>query len=401
MAAVFPGQAPSPRLSWEEQPASVPTAYAAVRITSAVNLLEDRAYRLLGRGEQLALLLAEDRALVSAIRDERPPTAFDLRILADPSQPVPIQAAIVVRAWQPPAGGPGEPGPAPGAAVTAAAGRLLAALPRRVTGAIVGDQQELLGILRPFAPQDLLRSALITRPEIIGTPARPDAKASYYFSVQPFSWLDSDWTPLFSMLATTRARVAISVAVLPFQVPENLTGLLQQTATFYGRLARADTGPGALWFGQRTLPADPFAAAAEPVFSDYARRYQGRVFALRIQVSATPALPRGLVEMLGSLISPAVPGAGGQPARQRGAAYQIRQPRSAVEEELGRWNLDAVDFILQPGNRRIWERPDPPPALLRPLCVLADTRDASCAFRLPAALDGTLPGFQVGRGYAR
>ena len=54
MTAVLTGEAPAPRVFWEEPSASTPTAYAALRITSAVNLLEDRVFGALGRRERLA-----------------------------------------------------------------------------------------------------------------------------------------------------------------------------------------------------------------------------------------------------------------------------------------------------------------------------------------------------------
>jgi hypothetical protein len=398
VTAVLSGEAPAPRLFWEDQPAAVPTAYAALRITSAVNLLEDRVFGALDRRERLAAVLRDEQPLINAMRDESIPAAFDLRIVADPGRPVPVEAAIVVRAWEQPQQG-GWRGPAPAAAVTGVVGHLQAAMPRHAAGEVVTGREELTALLRPFGPAEQVSSAVITKSELVGNPKRPDAKVGYYFSVLPFNWIETEWTPLFTMLASSQSRIAVSVGLLPIRVPADFAELVQRMATFYARLARPDTLQGGLYFGQQTLPPDSFAVDAERVFSDYARRYLGRVFATRIQVSASPALPRGLVEVLGGLISPADAGGGSHLERERsGAAYQVRLPRSAAEQQLARWNLEALDFILLPGDSRIWQRPDPPAPQLRPLCVLADAKDASCAFRLPAAVDGTLPGFRVRRG---
>ena len=201
------------------------------------------------------------------------------------------------------------------------------------------------------------------------------------------------------MLAANRTRTAVSVGLLPTKTPRPFTEMLQRMATFYGRLARPDTWQGRLYFGQQTLPPDAFAVDAERVFTDFARRYIDGTFVARIQVSAAPSLPPGLAEMLGSLVSPGQAGVGSHLDRDRvSAAYHIRIPRGQDEEQLARWNLEGVDFILLPGDEEIWARPDPPPAQLRALCVLADAKDASSAFRLPAAVDGTVPGFRVRRG---
>ncbi len=191
----------------------------------------------------------------------------------------------------------------------------------------------MLSFLRPFDPRDPLSSAVITKREVLGVPKRPDAKVGYYFNVLPFNWVENDWNQLFAMLASSPSRVAISVGLLPMFVPEWFTETLQHLATFYGRLARADTVQGGLYFGQKTLPPDAFAVDAERVFSDYTRRYVGGVFAARIQVSASSGLPRGIVEMLASVISPSESGTASHLERQRvAAAYDIRTPRSPAEE---------------------------------------------------------------------
>src|SRR5262252_7605349 len=119
------------------------------------------------------------------------------------------------------------------------------------------------------------------------------------------------------MLASGRSRVAVSVGLLPVQVSLAFSELMQQMATFYGRLALPDTRQGGLYFGQQTLPPDAFAVDAERIFSDYARRYVGNAFAFRIQVSSSgSSAPRGLVEMLGSLVSPSDTGGGSHLARE-------------------------------------------------------------------------------------
>lgn len=332
------------------------------------------------------------------MRDVGVPVAFDLRIVADPARPIPIDIAIVARVWD-------EDQPVDNRhdledSLAGVLSQLMSSLPRHVTAERVEDAEELRSFLRPFEAGDPVRSAVITKREVLGSPKRPDAKVGYYFSVLPLNWLENDWTQLYSMLAASRERVVVSVGLIPMQLSQQFSDTLQRMATFYGRLAQPDTLQGGLYFGQQTLPPDAFAVDAERTFSDYARRYVHNAFVFRIQVSSSgPSVPRGLVEMLGSLVSPSEAGGGSHLARDRvTSAYEIRTPASTEEEQLARWNLEAIDFIGLPGKPEIWARPDPPSPQLRALCVLADPKDANSAFRLPAAVDGMLPGFRVRKG---
>jgi Helicase HerA, central domain len=398
VTAVISTRAPQPRIFWEDPRRDGRTCYAALKITSAVNLLEDRAYGGLDRSVRLSTLLREEQSLISSMRHMGLPAAFDLRIMAEPGQSVPLEIAILARVWANDADDVGTPSLREWA--ERVIGQLQAALPRHVTAEVVDDEQELWSVVRPFQPDDFVRSAVITKSELLGYPKRPDAKVGYYFSVLPLNWLENDWSQLYSMLAAASNSVVVSIGLIPTQLPVPFTDLLQRMATFYGRLARPDTLQGGLYFGQQTLPPDAFAADAERIFSDCARRYAGSAFVFRIQVSTTgDSVPHGLVEMLGSLVSPSDTGDGSHLVRDRVAsAYEVRLPRRAEEEALARWNLEAVDFIGLPGRPEIWSRQDPPAPQLRALCVVADAKDASCAFRLPAAVDGTVPGFRVRKG---
>ncbi len=332
------------------------------------------------------------------MRDVGIPVAFDLRIVADPERSIPLDVVLMARVWE--ENESAENSRDLQESLAHVLSQLKSSLPRHVTAELVDDTVELRSFLQPFDAGVPVRSAIITKREVLGVPKRPDAKVGYYFSVLPLNWLENDWTQLYSMLAASRERVVVSVGLIPTQLSPQFSDMLQRMATFYGRLARPDTLQGGLYFGQQTLPPDAFAVDAERTFSDYARRYVENAFVFRIQVSSSSAsVPRGLVEMLGSLVSPSEAGGGSHLARDRvTSAYEIRTPASREEELLARWNLDAIDFIGLPGKTEIWSRPDPPSAQLRALCVLADAKDASSAFRLPAAVDGMLPGFRVRKG---
>ena len=235
MTAVITTNAPRPRIFWEEARHDVRSAYGAVKITSAVNLLEDRAYGQLDRIERLSTLLREEQSFISAMRDVGIPVAFDLRIVADPDRSIPLDIGLVARVWE-------EDQPAENSrylqeSLTDVLSQLKSSLPRHVTADLVDDAAELRSFLQPFDAGVPVRSAVITKREVLGDPKRPDAKVGYYFSVLPLNWLENDWTQLYSMLAASRERVVVSVGLIPMQLPPQFSDMLQRMATFYGRLA--------------------------------------------------------------------------------------------------------------------------------------------------------------------
>ena len=372
--------------------APVPNAYFAVRVDSAVDLLEAREYQGLSRADRLAKALGEQQGFLNGFSDPALNAALDLRIIIDPQASVPVSMVLLGRVWGP---DPNE--------VTARAGRLStqvhAALPRHVTGSLAADEAEIGTLLWPFPAGQPVDSAVITRHELVGLPSRPDAQVAYYFSAVPFNWSDNDWSAVYSALQSSATPLVVSAAVLPIQLPASFGQKLLSLATFYGRLAREDEREGGLYFGRQKIAPDAFAVDAERTFRDFSRRLGRKAFALRIQVAAPGRLPPGIVETVASAISPADPGQGSHLERERTvSAYEVRRPASDRERGLADYNLGAIDFGLLPGRAEIWGRPDPPDPQLQLLSVIGDARDASCAFRLPIAVDGTVPGFRVRRG---
>lgn len=366
-------------------------AYFGVRIDAAVNLLEAREYAGLTRPERLRKALDEQRAFIGGLLDPSLGMLLDLRTSVRPGSAAPLEVALLGRVW-----GTGR------AAADAQAADLrqhvLASLPRHVTGSAIDDDEQLRNLRRAPGGGADLDAAFVTRREVIARPRRPDAQVGYYFSVVPFNWVDTDWTNLYSALSASPVPLTLSVALLPVELPRRFTLLLEHMATFYGRLAREDRLKGGLYFGERMLPPDAFAVDAEPVFRDYARRYSGRGFLVRIQIAAAGRLPPGIVEAVGATVSPGAPEQSHLSSERAASACEIRVPRDEYERQIARSNLEAMDIRHIGGSAGIWERPDPPAPELAGLCAVGDARDASCAFRLPVAVDGTVPGFRVGRG---
>jgi Helicase HerA, central domain len=370
-----------------------PTTYFGIEIVSAVNLLEAREYEGLQRGERLSKALSEQQGFLSGLLDPSLRAAYDLRVLVRPDSATPLSVVLLGRVW----------GSTDQSSLNDRSGELArhvqALLPRHVNGEIMDDQGRINRALSPFSFETPIDSATITKREEIALPTRPDAKVAYYFSVVPFTWVENDWTNVYSALAASPVPLVLSVGVIPLELPAAFSQRLQAIATHYGRLASEDQREGGLFYGTQRIPPDAFARDAERTFSDYARRYRGRAYALRVQVAAEERLPPGALEAVAAAISPPESEPGSQLERERAhSAYEIRRVASDYDRQLAEWNLRTVDFRLPRGNGAIWDRPDPPPKDLQLLCILADAQDASCGLRFPIALDGTVPGFRVRRG---
>ncbi len=383
--------APRPTLAADQAAGDLATAYLGVRIDAAVNLLEAREYTGLSRTERLRTALDEQRSFLNGLLDPSRQMLVDLRTRVRPGTASPIEVALLGRAWD------AEQGAASRRAEELR-DHVVGSLPRHVVGSPITESSELADWMAPPGDGSDLDAGMITRREVVGTPRRPDAQVAYYFSVVPFNWIDTDWTNLYSVLSTSSVPLTLSVALLPVKLPERFTLLLEHMATFYGRLAKEDRQKGGLYYGERMLPPDAFAVDAEPVFRDYARRYSGHGFVIRIEVAAAGAIPAGIAEAIAAAVSPGNPDQSHLESERTASAYEIRRAHTDHEQQVARWNLEALDVRPLDGSPDIWQRPDPPAAELALLSSVGDARDASCAFRLPVAVDGTVPGFRVRRG---
>jgi len=174
MAAILTASTPRPGLQAQGNRAPVPSAYFAVTIDAAVDLLEAREYQKLSRSDRMAKALAEQQGFLNGFFDPDLQAALDFRIMVDPHAATPISAALIGRVW-----GTDE------AEVSARAEQLSAqvhaSLPRHVTGTPVPDEDAVAALLMPLPAGRPVDTAVITRHELVGQPSRPDAQVAYYF----------------------------------------------------------------------------------------------------------------------------------------------------------------------------------------------------------------------------
>jgi hypothetical protein len=366
------------------------SAYFGVSIEAAVNLLEAREYSGLDRPERLHQALAEQQRYLATLLGFRGQAAFDLRIIVAPTQPVPLRFVIVGRTWAADVGTASRN-------ANGMSRQLLASLPSHLRARDIDDSAALASVLDPFGEQTV-QAALISKRELLGTPTRPDAAARYYFSVAPFNSVEAEWNSLYRALSDSGDPLVVAVGLFPIATPAELSASIAAKATYYSRLAREDERQGGLYYGPQKLPADAFAVEAEQVFHEYLRRCAQTAYVLRIQVTG-PRLSTAIVEAVGSTISPPHTAAGSHHDTKRvGSPYQVRWLVGEQGERVARWNLAALDCYPDPDPGEIWRRLDRPEAPLRLLTNLCDASEAACAFRLPVALDGLVPGFAVRRG---
>ena len=123
------------------------------------------------------------------------------------------------------------------------------------------------------------------------------------------------------------------------------------------------------------------------------------VFASRIQVSSVVGPTRGNCRDA-RFAGFAQRVRRGEPPRTGAGQRRLRHPHAPEPRGATTRPMEPRSYRLHHAAGRPWDlaAARPPAAHLRALCVLADAKDASRACRLPAALDGTVPGFRVRRG---
>jgi hypothetical protein len=363
-------------------------AWFGVQVTAAADLTELVEFRSTPAADNARRILDDQVAYLS--RQLVADAAVELRWLWDPAHGE-LELFLLGRCA-------GSSVPAASAQAVAAQSRL-AGVPGWVQVREITASAELARVLRPF-PAALGGMAEVRKRVLVGRPNRPDAGAMYYVAVQPFTASTTPPTAMLTALSSQPAAVMLTVGLQGVSVPPALPALLSTLATQYQRLASPGqwtTGP--LLGGQVALTADAFAVEAARVFTDAQLRYRDRAFRMRICLASPAPLDDGFLALVGASVSPGRTASDSAPGdylqgERTDATFSVERPRTPGEAAVFATNLSGL-WHAPWGGHAVWSWPQPPPALLREVTALADAREAAAAFRLPAALHGTVPAFPV------
>ncbi len=370
------------------------SAIAGVPILASVNLTEDPETRdLPDPGARLQVAVERQREFLNGLLTPTSQTVIELRIRTRPAESR-FGVALLVRADADEEHQAEEN-------VREVLAQVTSGAPTHVVTGTPFDHGELLDALNPFGEREVADAAFLTRDEITGVPQRADLRQhlDYYFSVTPWHYAAPDWSRFYQRIADSRRELIFSVALYAVQPSVEFAHVLDQYATAYGQMASLGSGPTGLYTGEESRAAESFAIDAAPAFQDYALRLRRRAFLMRVMLASPEKLPLGLADVLGATVSPPESGSSGYLAGRRSpTGHEVRGGERAAK--IAQWDLEQLDVGVPDGSHEIWEPAErgAPPDTLRDLAVLGDARDAACAFRLPIAAAGMLPGFRVRRG---
>lgn len=386
-------RAPAPALRPGAHGPECWNAVTAVTVRATVDLSEDRRFGGQPAHARLEAAVDEERAFLAALLAPKAKVVYDLRLIARPHDSA-LEIGIVIRCW---AGSEH----AASARVASLAHGMLRCAPDHVVLKL-STAAELALLLDPLrgAPGPA-HAAFVTREEVTARPVRPDVRTqiSYHYSVLPWTFPYTDWAPVYRQLSRTTQPLVLSVALMPLQTDPELGVWLDTYATSYGLWATPGRWEGVLYSGARALAPETFAVDAAPTFADYANRLRTQCFAVRILLASPEPLPSGLARAVGATIAATRNATSGRDERGGASGFALRDHDAPG---LAAWDLEAVDVCTPGGDGAIWGHPYPPPSPLADLPILCDARDAACAFRLPIAHAGDLPGVRVrhrGRGH--
>jgi hypothetical protein len=257
------------------------------------------------------------------------------------------------------------------------------------------SEQELSGALMPF-PLHGGGAVEIRKRVLAAKPQRPDARVDAYWAVQPFSGTTRSWDPVLRAIGKHPHPFVLSVALEPQAVPAEFTRAVAEAASNYRRLASpGEFQKGQIYGGRVTLTPDAFAVEAAEMYADAARRYQGRAFKIRIACYSDHPFDDALPAAIAATISRDDRQDSGSylASSALGAAYSLVRPDSA---QLATFTLNVESLSLDewhPGRDQTGAHSAP--VALAPLTRFVDPEEATTAFRLPVALEGTVPHFPV------
>lgn len=266
------------------------------------------------------------------------------------------------------------------------------------------SEEQLRHVVAPFRPHPQ-GIAVMQKRVRAATPERPDAGVQTYVAVEPFARSPGRLEPMLEALRRHPYPVVVTVLLQVVDVPVQLRRALEGEATRFGRLAQAFDMPSDVG-GRVHFPPDGTARTFEPLYLDALRRYTEHLFRFDVTVTSPAPLDDSFVEAIASTLSPAG-GLTGPTAGPQGAShdplgvpsgFQLSRPMDGARSAAAFAELQPVDLpdnellrILTEDRHAGTNSRDG----LVALRVLVDRLEAATLFRLPAAVEGVLPGFRV------
>ena len=297
--------------------------------------------------------------------------AVELRLLNQPDHTV--AAYLLCRTTAPEAS----------AAATTAA-RLRDLLPSGIphTAATpIDTQPRLSAVLDPFVPhhQGILE---IRKRVTVAHSIRTDAKPPWLAAVTPLAGGGTSWQPVWANLAAFPAPAVLSVRLEPIRIGPGLRWHLAERAREFARLAVPGPPPNPTWPVPR--PADPFAVAAQDLFTSALGRYTELAFGIRVSLAASAPLPEDFAQLLVNTISPSRPGIGFTADTPVIVRPRTNEHATTAWRNITALNADPIGPIAPDGvpEESIGD-------VARALATTADIHEAASVFRPPYPIEGS------------
>lgn len=367
-------------------------AWCGAEVDSCSDLTRTTQFNELGEGDRYQKAITADANYLRQFLGAPHSLAVELRWIRMPGQPM-LRLVVLGRVF-------GHDT----ATAVAMAGDLrqrLAHLPTHLSGHPIVVDEELAAVVNPFVPHPAGMIG-ITKRAMTARPERPDVRWARHFAVLPLNVTAQSWEDALRALYRRDAPTMIGVALEPMALSKEKLDNLGSLATQFTRFSQPTrVDQGGIAGGSVEYSPDAFAVFAAPIYQEACRRYGGATFRLRVSVASTAPIDDGFAEVLGGTISPPMDaggaaGTGYAVSRFTRATALVERPADADAAQTFTSNIGSVGTVPWGPDARIFEGYDPPPAwMLEEFLRIVDVEEACAAFRLPAAVNGQMPGFRV------
>ncbi|WP_018636179.1 toll/interleukin-1 receptor domain-containing protein [Parafrankia elaeagni] len=244
----------------------------------------------------------------------------------------------------------------------------LAAAPDHVRVTPVLDSAAVVQLLAPLHPRS---EGMVEIRKAVAWSWSRRAERRVCVAVSPYTG-GGDWQATWEQLLARPDGTLLGVCVEPYRLGPGEQAALAGLAGQYAALSR-DATPAA---SPVRFPADPFAAAARPLYDAAVRRYVDRVFRIRISLAAAAPIDPDLGERVAATITPMAAGTGfaGGAAVARPMGGELHTAWTNITTMSLDWLDRTYDLGVPPGNLGPGERF---------LTEIADLTETAAVFRLP------------------